>query len=70
MSKAVIRNGKIVYDVGAQRLKPNETAARERRQSMKTKHRAELLQPNQVDFYKQYPDQAKDLSDETRRLLS
>lgn len=70
--KAVIRNGKIVYgdDVEAKIQKPNETEARAARQEQKTRYRKDLLQPNQVDYYKAYPDQAKDLPDETRRLLS
>jgi hypothetical protein len=68
---ARIINGKIVYtDSHAPVALPNETAARERRQNMRVNHRAELLQPNQVDYYKVYPEQAKNLSDETRRLLS
>lgn len=70
MSKAIIRNGRIVYDTDAERIIPNETAARERRESMKTRHRKDLLQKNQVDYYKAFPEQAKNLSDETRRLLS
>jgi hypothetical protein len=68
--KAIIRGGRIVYGEDASRVEPNETAARERRENMRAKHRAELLQPNQVDYYKQYPEQAKNLNDETRRLLS
>jgi hypothetical protein len=68
---ARIVNGRIVYsDDHAPTIIPNETEARARREGMKTKHRAELLQPNQTDFYKVYPDQAKNLSDDTRRLLS
>lgn len=63
--------GKIVYsDSHSPTITPNETEARARREGMKTKHRAELLQPNQADYYKKYPEQAKNLSDETRRLLS
>lgn len=67
---AVIRNGKIIYGEEAHVLKPNETAARERREGMKTKHRKDLLQKNQVDFYKVHPEEAKNFNDETRRLLS
>ena len=72
MSKiARIINGVIVYsDTPAPTIIPNETEARARREGMKTKHRAALLQPNQVDYYKQYPEQAKNLSDDVRRLLS
>lgn len=70
--RAIIRSGKIIYgdDISAEVLKPNETAARERREGMKVKHRAELLQKNEVGFYKKYPEQLKNLNDETRRLLS
>lgn len=68
---ARIVNGKIIYtDTHAPVTTPNETAARERREAMKTKNRKELLQRNQVDYYKAYPEQAKNLSDEARRLLS
>lgn len=68
---ARIINGQIIYsDSHAPTINPNETEARSRREAMKTKHRAALLQPNQVDYYKVYPNQAKDLPDETRRLLS
>lgn len=72
MSKiAIIRNGEIIYsDDSSPVIKPNDTAARENREAMKTKHRANLLQPNQVDYYKQYPEKAKDLNPELRRLLS
>lgn len=70
--RAIIRNGRIVYgdDIEATKVKPNETVANERREAMKVKHRKELLQRNEVDYYKAYPDQAENLSDETRRLLS
>lgn len=68
---ARIISGKIVYsDNHAKVIKPNETEARARRQTMKTKHRKDLLQRNQVEYYKAFPEQAKNLSDETRRLLS
>lgn len=67
---AKISNGKIIYGETADRLMPNEMAARERRQRMKTDNRKEMLQRNQVDYYKAYPEQAKNLSDDTRRLLS
>ncbi len=70
MSKAIIRSGKIVYDTDANHTKPSETAARERREKMKVGHRKELLQRNEVEYYKAYPEQATNLSDETRRLLS
>lgn len=67
---ARIVNGKIVYGEHAEVVKPNETEARARRQNMKVNYRKELLQKNQVDFYKAYPEQAKNLNDEARRLLS
>jgi len=68
---ARIVNDKIIYsDEHAPTITPNETAARERRENMKMKHRKDLLQRNQVDYYKAFPEQAKNLSDETRRLLS
>lgn len=72
MSKiARIINGKIVYsDTHAPITLPNETEARSNRETMKNNHRADMLQPNQVGYYKQYPNQAKNLPDETRRLLS
>lgn len=66
----VIRNGRIVRGVEAHVTKPNEMEARSSREAQKTKYRAELLQPNQVDYYKVHPDQAKNLGNETRRLLS
>jgi len=70
--RAVIRSGRIIYgdDISAEIIKPNETAARAGREDMKVRHRKEMLQKNQVDFYKAYPEQAKNLNDETRRLLS
>lgn len=68
--KAIIRNGVIVYDTDAATIQPNETAARERRTGMQMKNRKELLQKNQVDFYKAYPEQLENLSPELRRQLS
>lgn len=69
MSKVIIRNGKIV-DASASTVKPNETSAREKRKKMTTEKRKEMLQKNQVEYYKAYPEQAKNLSPELRRLLS
>lgn len=69
-NKAIIRNGQIIYGDDAELKKPNETEARASRQSQKVKYRGEMLQRNQVDYYKMYPEQAKNLGDETRRLLS
>ena len=70
--KAIIRNGRIIYgdDIEADVAVPNETAARERRQAMKTKNRGEMLQPNQTEYYKKYPEQLSNLSPDLRRLLS
>lgn len=66
-----IINGKLVdIDEHAPVLKPTETAARESRQDNRVRHRKDILQPNQVDFYKAYPDKAKELNPELRRLLS
>lgn len=70
MSKAIIRNGKIMYDTDAGVVKPSLTAARESREVQRSKYRSEMLQPNQVGYYKVNPKQAENLSDETRRLLS
>jgi len=70
MAKAVIRNGKIYYDEEAKIVKPSETEARSRRQRMKVDHRKDLLQRNQTDYWRVHKDQAEDLPDETRRLLS
>lgn len=67
--KVVIRNGKIVSGE-AITIQPNETAANENRRNMRDNWRKEMLQKNQIDFYKAYPNHAKNLSDETRRLLS
>lgn len=70
MSKIVsIKNGKIV-EGRANSVKPNETSARHNREAMKTKHRKDMLQRNQTDYYKAYPEQLDNLSDETKRLLS
>jgi len=68
--RAIIRNGKIIYDVEADSPQPNETLARANREDMKVKYRKDLLQKTQVDYYRAYPEQAKNLNDETRRLLS
>lgn len=69
-NKAVIRNGQIIYGEEATSQKPNDLQARANREDQKVRHRKDMLQPNQVDYYKAYPEQAKDLPDETRRLLS
>jgi len=67
---AIIRNGKIIYDDTANVPLPSETAARESREDQRNRYRAETLQPNQVDYYKVYPEQAEKLNPELRRLLS
>ncbi len=66
-----IINGKLVeIDEHASVVQPNVTEARASREDQKVRHRKDLLQKNQVDYYKAYPDQAKELSPELRRLLS
>jgi len=72
MSKniAVIRNGRIIYGEEASVPLPTETEARASREAQKTKYRADLLQKNQVDYWKVHKDQAEALSPELRRLLS
>lgn len=72
MSKiARIINGQIVYsDDHAPVINPTETEARSNREEQKTKHRADILQKNQVDYWKVHPDQAEALNPELRRLLS
>jgi hypothetical protein len=68
---ARIINGKIVYtEEHAPASLPNEMQARANREDMKVRHRKDLLQRNEVAYYRAYPEQAKNLSDETRRLLS
>ncbi len=68
---ARIVNGKIVYtDSSADVVKPHETASRSRREAMKVKHRKDLLQPNQVDYYKAHKKDLDNLSPELKRLLS
>lgn len=67
---AKIINGKIVYGEHAEIVRPNETEARARRQSMKTEYRKDMLQKNQVGYYKAYPKEAENLNPELRRLLS
>lgn len=66
-----IINGKLVdIDEHAAIVQPNLTEARASREDQKVRYRKDLLQKNQVDYYKAYPDQAKELSPELRRLLS
>lgn len=68
-SKAVIKNGKIIYGEEAELLKPNEMQARANREDQKVRHRADTLQKNNLDYYRVYKEQAKDLPDELRRLV-
>jgi len=68
--KAIIRGNKIIYGEDAELMLPSETAARERREKMKVNNRKALLQKNQVDFYRAYPEQLDNLSDELKRQLS
>lgn len=72
MSKsiAVIRNGRIIYGESAIVPLPTETEARSSREAQKVKYRADLLQKNQVDYYKVHPEKAEVFSDELRRQLS
>lgn len=72
MSKsiAIIRNGRIIYGEEATVPLPTETEARSSREAQRNKYRAEILQPNQVDYYKVHPDKAAGFSDELRRQLS
>lgn len=66
-----IINGQLVdVDEPASVIKPNVTEARASREDQKVRYRKDLLQKNQVDFYKAYPEKAKELSPELRRLLS
>ena len=69
-NKAIIKDGKIIYGQEASIPRPNDMQAYANREDMKIRHRKDLLQKNQVDYYKAYPEQAKNLPDETRRLLS
>ena len=50
--------------------RPTETAARENREDNRMRHRKDILQKNQVDYWKVHKDQAEQLSPELRRLLS
>lgn len=70
MSKAIIRNGKIVYDSESEVIKPNEMAARASREDQKVRHRKDILQPNETAYYSAYPKEAEKLNPELRRLLS
>lgn len=68
---AIIRNGKIIYsDDNAIPMKPAETAARASREDGRMRHRKDILQRNQVDYWKANPDKLSELSPELRRQLS
>ena len=70
-SIAVIRNGQIIYlDEHAPAIKPNETAARASREDQRMRYRKEILQKNDVEYYKAYPKELENLSPELRRQLS
>lgn len=69
-NKAIIKNGRIIYGEDADAPQPNEMQARANREDQKVRFRGDMLQPNQVDYYRLHPEQAKDLPEETRRLLS
>lgn len=68
--KVIIRNGKIVEEE-ATIVHANQMSAKFDREHMKREHRKDLIQPNQVDFAKAYPDKAKEMyGEDTLRLLS
>lgn len=67
---AKIQDGKIIYGESSEVAKANPLSARHNRENMKVQHRKDMLQKNQVDYYKAYPEQAKSFNNETRRLLS
>lgn len=70
--KAIIINNQIVYgdDISSNVVRPNELLAKHYREAQKKQFRKELLQKNQVDYYRAYPEQAENLSHELRRHLS
>lgn len=71
IKRAVIRNGKIVYDADSKVSKPNTTEAHRRREDMKINHRKDLLQPTQVDFMRAYPKEGREIhGDDAARRLS
>lgn len=68
--KVVIRNGKII-EGEAQVAKPNDLSAKFDREHMKREYRRDLVQPNQVDFAKAWPEKAKEMyNEDTLRLIS
>jgi hypothetical protein len=67
--KAVIKNGRIYYGEEAEIVLPNEMQARANREDMKVRHRKDMLQPNDLNYYRAYKDQAKNLPDDIRRLV-
>lgn len=67
--KAIIKNGKIVYDESATPSKPNETNARFERESERKKYAKDIVQPNSVQYAKAFPeDFRKRYGDEAYRL--
>lgn len=68
--RVIIKNGKII-EAKASTIIANPNSAKFNREHMKREHRKDLLQPNQVDFAKAYPEKAKELyNEDTLRLLS
>lgn len=70
MTKAIIRNGRIIYDTDSEVIKPTETVARASREDQRVRFRKDILQRNETAFFKAYPEEAKKLSPDLRRLLS
>jgi hypothetical protein len=69
--KAIIRNGRIVYDEEATVARPTETNARFEREAERKTYAREITQPSSTNFYKAYPERAKEIySEETLRLIS
>ncbi len=56
---AIIRNGKIVYDVQPTVSKPNETSARFEREYERKKYAREITQPNSTTYARAYPEDFK-----------
>lgn len=68
--RAIIKNGKIIYDEESSLQKSNEFSAKHNREAMKVKYRKDLVQPNEIAFGKAWPEKAKELyGDETMRLI-
>lgn len=68
---AIIRQGKIIYqDEHVAPIKPNDSVTRESREEGRRVHRKDILQRNDVNYFKAYPEKLKELSPELRRQLS